>query len=168
MYFFTADQHYGHANIIRFCGRPFASVEEMDRELIRRHNEVVGPEDIVVHAGDFAYRSSRAPQSYLQELNGQHILVRGSHDSWLDDRSREILELQIEGQFVVVCHYAMRRWPRSHYGSWQLHGHSHGTLDPIGKQWDIGVDNNEFYPVSFTRVQEIMSERADNPGLVVR
>ena len=168
MYFFTADQHYGHANIIRFCRRPFASVEEMDRELIRRHNEVVGPDDIVVHAGDFAYRSSRSPQSYLQELNGQHILVRGSHDSWLDDRSREILELKIEGQFVVICHYAMRRWPRSHYGSWQLHGHSHGALDPIGKQWDVGVDNNEFYPISFTQVQEIMSERTDNPGLVVR
>jgi calcineurin-like phosphoesterase family protein len=168
MYFFTADQHYGHANIIRFCRRPFTLVEEMDRELIRRHNEVVGPDDIVVHAGDFAYRSSRSPQSYLQELNGQHILVRGSHDSWLDDRSREILELKIEGQVVVVCHYAMRRWPRSHYGSWQLYGHSHGTLDPIGKQWDIGVDNNDFYPVSFTRVQEIMSERTDNPGAIVR
>jgi calcineurin-like phosphoesterase family protein len=40
----------------------------------------------------------------------------------------------------------MRVWPRSHHNSWQLYGHSHGKLLPIGKQWDIGVDNNDFYP----------------------
>ena len=68
--YFTSDHHFGHANIIRFCNRPFATVEEMDAELIRRHNEVVGPQDIVVHAGDFAYRSARPPQSYLEQLNG--------------------------------------------------------------------------------------------------
>jgi len=166
MYFFTADQHYGHQNIIRFCNRPFGSVDEMDRELMRRHNEVVGPEDIVVHAGDFAYRNARAPQSYLEELNGEHILIRGSHDRWLDDSAREILELTIEGEHVVVCHYAMRRWPKSHYGSWQLYGHSHGTLEPIGLQWDVGVDNNDFYPLSFDRIREIMSMRPDNPEVM--
>ena len=166
VHFFTADQHYGHANIIRFCQRPFASVEEMDRELIRRHNEIVGPDDTVIHAGDFAYRSTRTPQSYLQELNGHHILVRGSHDKWLDEAAREILELKLERQHIVVCHYALRVWPRSHYNSWQVHGHSHGTLEPVGKQWDVGVDNNDFYPLSFTRLQEIMAERPDNPGLV--
>ena len=85
MYFFTADQHFGHENIIRFCNRPFGSAEEMDRELIRRHNEVVSPGDTVVHAGDFAFRNARPPQSYLEELNGEHVLVRGSHDRWLDE-----------------------------------------------------------------------------------
>lgn len=131
MHFFTADQHYGHANIIRFCNRPFASVQEMD-----------------------------------DELNGRHILVRGSHDRWLGDATREILELQIEGPFVVVCHYALRTWPRSHHNSWQLHGHSHGQLEPLGKQWDVGVDNNDYCPESFARVREIMAGRPDNPGLV--
>lgn len=163
MYFFTADQHYGHANVIRFCERPFASVDEMDRELIRRHNAVVGPGDTVVHAGDFAYRNARPPQSYLAELNGTHILVRGSHDKWLDASAREILELKIEGQYVVVCRYALRTWPRSHYGSWQVHGHSHGKLPPLARQWDVGVDNNDFTPVSFARLQEIMAERPDIP-----
>lgn len=166
MYFFTADQHYGHANIIRFCGRPFGSVEEMDAELSRRHNEVVGPGDTVIHAGDFAFRNARSAQSYLAELRGTHIFVRGSHDEWMGRDVHEILELKIEEQHVVVCHYAMRRWPRSHYGSWQVHGHSHGELEPVGKQWDIGVDNNDFYPVSFERLRRIMAQRPDNPDLV--
>lgn len=168
MYFFTADQHYGHANIIRFCGRPFATVEEMDAELIRRHNEVVGPDDVVVHAGDFAYRSAKKPQEYLEQLHGRHILVRGSHDGWLDEKARDILELKIDGRFVVVCHYALRTWPRSHYNSWQLHGHSHGKLEPIGKQWDVGVDHNGFAPVPFARICAIMEGRPDNPGFVAR
>jgi calcineurin-like phosphoesterase family protein len=65
-----------------------------------------------------------------------------------------------------VCHYAMRTWARSHYNSYQLHGHSHGRLEPIGKQWDIGVDNNDFYPVSLDGIAEIMSKRPDNPNFI--
>ena len=31
-------------------------------------------------------------------------------------------------QDIVLCHYAMRVWQKSHYGAWMLYGHSHGTL----------------------------------------
>jgi calcineurin-like phosphoesterase family protein len=162
MYFFIADQHYSHDNIIRFCNHSFASVEEMDHEQIRRHNEAVSPSDTVIHAGDFAFRNARSPHSYLEELNGEHILVRGSHDRWLDDSARDILNLTIEGQPLIVCRYAMRRWPKFHCGSWQLFGHSHGVLESVGKQWGVGVDNSDFYPVSFDRLKEIMADRPDH------
>ena len=52
-FLFTANEHYGHANIIRYCNRPFTSVDEMDTEIIQRHNEIVKPKDVVIHAGDF-------------------------------------------------------------------------------------------------------------------
>lgn len=52
----------------------------------------------------------------------------------------------------------MRTWERSYHGSWQVFGHSHGRLEPIGKQWDVGVDNNNFYPVSFDKLSSIMSK----------
>jgi calcineurin-like phosphoesterase family protein len=165
MYFFTADEHYGHANIIRYCNRPFRNAEEMDSEIVRRHNLVIGDGDIVVHVGDFVM-GNRDASPYLGQLKGAHIFLRGSHDHWLDESAHEIWEQMIEGVYVVACHYAMRVWPRSHYNSWQLYGHSHGTLEPIGKQWDIGVDNNDFYPVSFEQLKEIMKSRPDNPGLV--
>jgi calcineurin-like phosphoesterase family protein len=48
----------------------------------------------------------------------------------------------------------MRTWPASHMGSWQLYGHSHGKLPPIGFQLDVGVDSWEFYPVSWEEVKE--------------
>jgi calcineurin-like phosphoesterase family protein len=60
----------------------------------------------------------------------------------------------------------MRVWPRSHDNSWQLYSHSHGKLPPVGNQWDIGVDNNGFYPVSFNKIREIMRDRPDNPNFV--
>lgn len=166
MYFFTADEHYGHKNILQYCRRPFASVEEMDQELIRRHNEVVGTDDTVIHAGDFTLLKKAEAQGYMRQLRGHHSFLRGSHDRWLGNTPPTMLELTIEGQFIVVCHYAMRVWPRSHYNSWQLYGHSHGKLDPIGKQWDIGVDNNNFCPVSFEQLRAIMLGRPDNLNLV--
>ena len=165
MWFFTADEHYGHANIIRFCERPFENVDAMDAELIARHNSVVGSEDVVVHAGDFTLQRKSRAKEYINALNGEHIFLRGSHDRWLRNGS-EIWEQEIAGQYVVVCHYAMRVWPRSHHNSWQLYGHSHGMLPPIGKQWDVGVDNNDFFPVSFDQICEIMQSQPDNPNLV--
>ena len=166
MYFFTADEHYGHANIIKYCQRPFDSVAEMDAEIIRRHNEVVGVDDMVVHAGDFTLVSSGAAQRYVARLTGQHIFLRGSHDRWLPAPPVDIWEKTIEGEYLVVCHYAMRVWARSHYNSWQLFGHSHGKLAPVGKQWDVGVDNNDFYPVSFEQLRALMEKRPDNFNLV--
>lgn len=62
----------------------------------------------------------------------------------------------------------MRVWPRSHYNSWLLFGHSHGRLTPECKQHDIGVDNNSFYPVSFDVIKTIMAEKPDNFDYVLK
>jgi calcineurin-like phosphoesterase family protein len=157
MHFFTADEHYDHAKIIEYCHRPFATVEEMNETLIANHNRVVGKNDITVHAGDFGwFKKPVCALSTITRLNGNHIFIKGSHDLWLPDSSKFMWRKMIEGQFVVVCHYAMRTWERAHHGAWQLYGHSHGTLPPIGKQWDVGVDANNFTPVSFNQLKDIL------------
>ncbi len=142
----------------------------MNEELIKRNNEIVGPDDIVVHAGDFCWsKTYQEAQKYIDRLNGNHIFLLGSHDRWLKGKSKpHIWERMIENQFVVVCHYCLRTWARSHYNSWNFYAHSHGDLDPVGKSWDIGVDNNNFYPNSFDKVSKIMEDRPDNPNLVKR
>ena len=170
MYFFTADEHYGHSKIREYCGRSFSSIEEMDNEIIKRHNEVVTDNDIVIHAGDFTLKKScQETLKYIKQLNGLlKIFLIGSHDSWIKGTNSHsyIWEQMIEDRYVVVCHYAMRVWPRSHYNSWQLFGHSHGRVQPEGKQWDVGVDVNNFYPISFDQLKEIMKKRPDNFNLV--
>ena len=168
MIFWTSDEHYNHNNIRTYSDRPFASVEEMDEELIRRHNEIVKDNDLTIHVGDFSLIHSieTVHKKYVNRLKGKHFFLKGSHDRWLPANAVSIREDRIDGQVVVACHYAMRVWPRSHYGSWQVFGHSHGRLPPLGKQHDVGVDNNDFRPVSFERLKEIMATREDNPNLI--
>jgi len=67
-YFFTADEHFGHANIIKYCNRPFKNTDEMDSVIIERHNEVVKEDDIVVHAGDFTMNKYELFIQYFTRL----------------------------------------------------------------------------------------------------
>lgn len=164
-YWFTADEHYGHQNIIEYSNRPFSSIGEMNRMLIVNHNAVVKDNDVVIHAGDFTLNHSRENvyKRYINKLKGNHVFLKGSHDYWIPWKgSQQIWERKIGKYYIVVCHYAMHTWARSHYNSFHLFGHSHGKLDLPGKRWDCGVDNNEFFPISFDQVIKIMEERSDN------
>lgn len=157
-YFFTSDEHYGHNNIIKYCKRPFNNVDEMNHTLIQRHNKVVGPNDTVIHCGDFTLTSdyTYVYDNYVNRLSGNHIFIRGSHDKWLNKQLdiHERWEKNINGIYVVADHYAGRVWARSHHGSIQCYGHSHGCLQPIKNQYDVGVDNNDFYPITLEQVLE--------------
>lgn len=155
MYYFTADEHYNHSNIIRYCNRPFQDVAEMDEEIIRRHNEVVGEKDRVVHLGDLTLLPPSIARDYIKRLNGQHTFLQGSHDRWKEGLGF-IWEKKIEDIYVVACHYPMRSWPRSFHGSWHLHGHVHGLYEKKGTAYqntlDVGVDAWNFYPVSWEEI----------------
>lgn len=173
-YFFTADEHFNHANSIKYCDRPFSDVKYMDDVLIKNFNNKVtnSPKNVTIHAGDFCFCKTykEAYDNYISRLNGNHVFLMGSHDTWLKGAKdvHEIWQKRIDGQLVVVCHYAMRTWHASHYNSFHLYGHSHGKLEPIGKSWDIGVDNNEYAPLAWEEVLNIMSKRPDNLNLVCK
>ena len=167
MYWFTADEHYGHKNIIKYCDRPFKTDEEMDQTLIDNHNSVVGENDVVFHIGDFTLRSRNFAQSIIRQLNGSHVFLEGSHDRWLkQSHAEQIRTLTTDSYMIVMCHYCLRTWHCSHYGAYHVYGHSHGKLPPIGKSWDIGVDNNHYLPVSLEQLVNIMDNRPDNPNLI--
>ena len=73
--FLTSDEHYNHKNILGYCSRPFSTVEEMNQALIDNHNSVVGPNDEVIHLGDFSM-SDKCVKEILSQLNGIHILIQ--------------------------------------------------------------------------------------------
>lgn len=172
MIYFTADLHLGHVNILKYCSRPFSCAEHMDETLINNWNSVVKPMDTVYVLGDFAMRD---PRSYLERLYGDFYLIPGNHDrasKWPGPATTvlpKIHTLYYTAQHVVLCHYPMLAWPRSHYGSWHLHGHCHqGTLPFCpGKVMNVGVDHRNFYPVSWPEVVEYMSHQPPNWNLVV-
>ena len=158
MIYFTADQHYGHTNIIKYCNRPFSSIEEMNRALIRNHNAVVSKNDIVYHLGDFSFRQH---SHYLKDLNGRHILILGNHDRLKKkvtglEEIYQVLRLKYRGEILWLSHYPHLSWPHSYHGSWHLFGHVHGREPGVGLSMDVGVDANNFTPVSFEQVTERM------------
>lgn len=170
--FFTSDTHYAHAKIIEYCNRPFKDVQEMDEELISRHNSKVKPADTVYHLGDFALvKDISLIKGYVQKLNGQIHLIRGNHDDKREKGLRGFAdvkhykEITIGEQKIILMHYAMKVWNKSHYGSWQLHGHSHGSLprDYTMKQLDVGVDCWNYAPISFEEVSEEMKKHSFVP-----
>jgi calcineurin-like phosphoesterase family protein len=87
---FTSDYHMGHRNIIGLCSRPFEDVDEMEREIIARHNELVAPNDEVYDLGDFAYRCPPEHASdCLRRLNGRRTMLWGNHDEPLRQALRQ-------------------------------------------------------------------------------
>lgn len=170
--FFTSDHHFGHTNIIRHANRPFASVEEMDEALITNWNNLVGRSDTVYHLGDFSFHRRDKTAEILDRLNGAIHLVKGNHDRRMHSSLfrmfqsvSDLKEIKVADQSIVLCHYAMRVWNKSHYGAWQLHGHSHGTLQniPTYLQFDVGVDCWGYLPISFDSVKVVMENKTWQP-----
>ena len=155
MIYFTSDMHLGHKNIIEYSNRPFKDVDEMDSTIINNFNSVVTPEDTVYDLGDTFFKNQRL---YLPRLNAPLIRIKGSHDHGVNEPYMRVIDVIVSGEEVTItlCHYAMRSWQTSHYGSWHLFGHHHGKLEPYGMSFDVGVDVWNFYPVSLTQVAEKM------------
>lgn len=77
--YLTSDNHFWHANVIKYCNRPYSSVEEMNEKLIYNWNSVVKPEDTIYCLGDFSF-AGRSVELYSGRLNGSKILIPGNHD----------------------------------------------------------------------------------------
>lgn len=166
--FFSSDHHFNHTNIIKYCKRPFSSAQEMDAILIKNWNDVVEPGDTVYYLGDFAFDNH--PENYLNRLNGVKHLIKGNHDKQPSIRQgwasiNDYREIRVEGQIIVLLHYAMRTWNKAHKGSFQLFGHSHNTLpdDPKALSIDVGVDAHNYRPISFEQVKRIMAKKTFKP-----
>lgn len=88
-YFIISDTHFNHTNIIKYCNRPFKSVEEMNKAIIKNWNETVSNRDVVIHLGDVALGSKEETKKIIQQLNGRKILIKGNHDNWTDEFYKE-------------------------------------------------------------------------------
>lgn len=169
---FTADSHIGHRNIIKYCKRPFSDVEEMNETLISNWNKVVGKDDFVFHLGDFSVGGAAEWTSLLDSLNGRIFLVLGNHDMnnvdqgfmrRFEDVSMQML-ISIGKQRVYLNHYPFLCYGGAYRGTWQLFGHVHTSACMFGldsprlqmlfpRQYDVGVDNNNYTPISFAEVE---------------
>jgi calcineurin-like phosphoesterase family protein len=175
MIWFIADTHFGHANIIRYCDRPFESKQDHDQTIINNWNACVGKKDTVYHLGDFGFGSPKwLMDKIASKLHGQIILIRGNHDQGvikdpLVNRFVQIKDVHMisgmhnnERYRIFMSHYPHRSWPFSYHGSFHLFGHVHGNLDPWGLSFDAGVDTNGFRPISLDEVFAKMAILKEN------
>lgn len=182
--FITADEHYGHENIIKYCKRPFANVSEMRDHLISQHNAKV-PDNrnmLTIHVGDMFWHTVPLKEALdiLYALNGRHAFIYGNHDELIEQQLylRQQFdwvrgENKASGTYIVkfdkmeifVCHYAMRVWNGSHKGSCSVYGHSHNELPVVGKSFDIGVDGHS--PWSLEEIVAVMKTRP-NPQEITK
>lgn len=138
--YFTSDTHFGHKNIIRHTGRPWADVDEMGDALVAAINARVSVGDTLYVLGDFSFPLSIARARAVREriwCRDVH-LVPGNHDRcWdnpLEPLSRgvfvvepPIADLKAAGQKLVLCHYPIMDWRGLGHGSIHLHGHIHSS-----------------------------------------
>lgn len=177
--FFSADSHFWHTNIIKYCKRPFYSVEEMNEKLIQYWNETISNDDIVFHLGDFAFCGPTKVQKIKEQLNGKIILIKGNHDYdstlKLFDNVFDQLLLNLNGDLIYLNHYPFLTFAGAYRDNvYQLFGHVHTCkLPPIEdpeineilnedsnrlqyllkNQYDVGVDNNDYRPVSWLEIK---------------
>lgn len=176
--FFTSDTHFYHTNIIDFCKRPFKEIEEMNETLIANWNKTVGPNDIIFHLGDFCLGDSEKWNRILDRLNGNIYLILDNHDlrnfrKSYEERFKSVtmqMNIEIENQKICLNHYPFLCYDGSYNGDWQLFGHVHTNKNNTSNdarrleilfptQYDVGVDNNNFTPISFAVLKKVIEEQ---------
>lgn len=174
--FVTADPHFGHANIIKYCARPFRDLEHMNVELVRRFNERVKPEDICFFLGDFCFKNSPGGDQnegvpvkwteYIGKLNGAKVFIRGNHDG--NNSTKTIIEnlvVNYGGFRIGMVHdpadfLESTEWNKVDFN---LCGHVHQNWKHVWRGpslehllINVGVDVWKFYPMT---LEEILNYR---------
>ena len=172
IYWFTADCHFHHANIIKYCNRPFATIEQMNEELIKRWRDTVKPEDTVFHIGDFSFANKEITSRIINVLTGTIVFLKGNHESH-PKTIIESLMIRYEGHSINLNHYPERANPLMV----SLCGHVHEKwliqyhhIIPIYKDAplpskgfpiiNVGVDRWDFRPVSFEQIEKLIRQEA--------
>ena len=148
-------------------------VFHMNETIIANWNSVVGPDDIIFHLGDFCLGGSAEWINVLNRLNGKIYLIAGNHDikdlrqnytKYFEQITMQ-MHIEVGKRSIYLNHYPFLCYSGAYGDVWQLFGHVHtcpnstgidtprlGTLLPT--QYDVGVDNNNYMPVSYEQVKK--------------
>lgn len=167
MIYFTADYHFNHNNIIKYCNRPFSTVSEMNEVIISRYNECVNENDLVYILGDISLsRNIGQISNYIFKLKGKKILILGNHDylkplHYLDYCGFESVHtnLTIEthvGKFNLIHD---PKYAKIKVNEWFIVGHIHEKFKFQENTINVGVDVWNFYPVTLDQIANIIHKK---------
>lgn len=157
--YFMADLHFGHKNIIKYCDRPFKTVEDMNEALIENWNKTIQIHDNVFVLGDFAFGNPMQIIKWGRALNGNKKLILGNHDTaskttYLDAGFKEVIRYPIIwNKYMILSHEPQLMMNCSFY--FNLFGHVHN--DPSVKDisetgFCVSAERIDYTPISFNEI----------------
>ena len=173
MIYFISDTHFNHLNIIKYCNRPFKSIEEMNETIINNWNETVKATDKIYHLGDLALGPKENFYNIASKLNGKKYLIRGNHDNWSVTTYEEFgfcvlknAPIKLEKYELLLSHTPVpdNQIPE---GFINVHGHIHNKnlyeciekYEPsqysIEKHINVSCDVTDFKPISIEKSKNI-------------
>jgi calcineurin-like phosphoesterase family protein len=184
-FWFISDTHFGHANIIKYCNRPFSSVEEMDEIMIENWNKNIKPEDKVYHLGDVFHGPSKPSYKAqtIRRLNGHKRLILGNHDTfegipeWLRSFEKVMMWRMWPDFGITFSHTPIHGTSISPKAKLNVHGHIHEKKSPRSEMYDdyanegkrfttswmnISVERTDYAPV---HIDEILEAHRNNMAI---
>jgi calcineurin-like phosphoesterase family protein len=157
--FLVSDTHFDHRNIIKYCHRPFKDIEGMNKALVQNWNDTVKPSDTVYCLGDICYgRGSRDPLIWLRHLNGQIILIQGSHDRHIPPHLMAPYEIIETDGFKFYLVHNLYDTPQE-WDGWVIHGHNHHRrpfIDLKNKRVNVSVEVINYKPISLAYIIDLI------------
>lgn len=170
--FIIGDPHFWHKNIINYCNRPFATVEEMNETLIENWNSVVGKQDVVYVLGDFALCGKDRIIEITQKLNGRKRLVLGNHDgASLETYRNAGFEYIYNHPVILDEFYILSHYPQTYIQKNGLYAniYAHVHDDPAHKDVSsrtfcssVERETMKYAPIEFEFVKYLMKECEEN------
>lgn len=169
----TADLHFGHKNIMKFCpvtrARFNDDVDYMNNAMVEEWNAKVDPNDTVYILGDVAFMSGSDAGRLTKRLNGKKILIAGNHDrkTLKDETFRSAfveihtyLDIKYDGHKIVMFHYPIAEWDQMHHGSLHFHGHLHGGTSGLEsyRVLDVAMDATGEIVISMERAINMIKD----------
>jgi len=154
----TSDTHFGHENIIDYCGRPFSNVKEMDECLVENWNSVVKDGDKVYHLGDVYMGMQQNAMKALSKLKGQKRLILGNHD----DGKGKLLHIHFKkidvwryfGEFgLLLTHVPVHESTLGKKVGINVHGHIHQNKSPDGPYRCVCVEQTNYTPINIEELR---------------
>jgi calcineurin-like phosphoesterase family protein len=172
---FTSDQHFGHANILKFTDkagnliRPeFSTVDEMDECMLDRWNSVVKKGDIVWNLGDICFDKKKFTDKILNRLNGALRITVGNHDdikflASLGRFQKIVVTRRFDEFGFVASHYPLHQdslWNhRKQKTVLCLHGHTHQNDPAPGPYHNVSVERTNYTPVHIDEITAIARQK---------
>ena len=160
--FIISDTHFWHQNIIDYEDRPFDTVEEMNKYMVKQWNSVVGKDDLIYHLGDVSLGKKEETRHILSQLNGIKILILGNHDHFSITAYREMGFWKVYDQtiiiddFVILSHKPL--YLRKIGPFVNICGHTHGKSLDHKDYFNVSVETNDYKPYNLTHIYQQVAE----------